>query len=171
MTADTMDLIGSGIDLAIRMGHLEDSSLIARKIAISRSLLCASPSYLATHGTPTHPSELTKHCCLSFRVKPGKNHWRFNLPKDTLDVPISGRLNTNSLTFLRSIAVAGRGIIMIPAWMVRDELKHGHLVSLLEDFPLVPPTTPISAVFAHNRHLAPKVRAFVDFLAEQVEAI
>ncbi len=171
MTADTMDLIGSGIDLAIRMGHLEDSSLIARKIAISRSLLCASPSYLATHGTPTHPSELTRHCCLSFRVKPGKNHWRFNLPKDTLDVPISGRLNTNSLTFLRSIAVAGRGIIMIPAWMVRDELKDGHLVSLLEDFPLVPPTTPISAVFAHNRHLAPKVRAFVDFLAEQVEAI
>ena len=83
--------------------HLEDSNLIARKIAISRSLLCASPGYHA--------------------------------------------------------ALAGLGIIMVPTWMIRDELKHAHLVPVLEDFPLVPPSTPIHAVFAHNRHLAPKVRA------------
>ena len=171
MTADTIDLVESGIDLAIRIGHLEDSSLIARKIAMSRSLLCASPAYLAEHGAPAHPSELAAHCCLSFRTKPGKNYWSFKLAQDALDVPISGRLNTNSLVFLRTIAVAARGIVMIPTWMVRDELKHGELVPLLEDFPLVPSSTPISIVFAHNRHLAPKVRAFVDFLAERMETL
>ena len=171
MTAEQLDLIDSGIDLALRVGHLEDSSLIARKIAESSSLICASPAYLAAHGTPTHPRDLESHCCLSFRVKPGKNHWRFDLGQDTIEVPISGRLNTNSLTFLRMIAVAGGGIIMIPTWMIRSDLKNGHLISLLEDFPMVPPSTPISAVFAHSRHLAPKVRAFVDFLAEKMDAI
>jgi len=169
MTPDKLDLIDSGIDLAIRIGHLEDSSLIARKIGMTRSSVFASPTYLAQHGTPTHPSELAEHCCLSFRTKPGKNYWSFKLEEGSLDVPISGILNTNSLVFLRTAAAAARGIIMMPIWMVRDELKHGHLVPLLEDFPLIPPRTPINAVFAHNQHLAPKVRAFIDFLAERME--
>ena len=146
MTPDNMDLIEGGLDLAIRIGHLEDSSLIARKLAVSHSLLCASPNYLATHGTPSHPSELTTHSCLSFRVKPGKNHWRFRMPAETVDVPISGCLNANSLSFLRSMAVTGRGIIMVPKWMVRDDLKHGHLVPVLEDFSLDPTGTPINAI-------------------------
>ena len=169
MSAGMMDLVDSGIDLAIRIGHLDDSSLIARKIAMSRSLVCASPAYLEQHGTPTHPSELEAHSCLSFRIQPGKNNWGFKLPQGSLDVPISGRVNANSLVFLRNAALAALGIIMIPTWMIYDELKHGHLVPLLEDFPLVPASTPIHAVFAHSRHLAPKVRAFVDFLAEQME--
>jgi DNA-binding transcriptional LysR family regulator len=171
MSASKMDLVDSGIDLAIRIGHLEDSSLIARKIAISRSLICASPAYLGKHGSPLHPGELEAHNCLSFRTDPGTIHWRFKLPEGSLDVPISGRLNANSLFFLRSIALAGQGIVMIPIWMIRDQLKHGHLITVLEDFPQIPPNTPINAVFAHNRHLAPKVRAFVDFLAERLETL
>jgi DNA-binding transcriptional LysR family regulator len=171
MSASKMDLVDSGIDLAIRIGHLEDSSLIARKIAISRSLICASPEYLGKHGAPLHPGELEAHSCLSFRTNPGTNHWRFKLPEGSLDVPISGRLNANSLFFLRSIALAGQGIVMIPIWMIHNELKHGHLITLLEDFPQIPPSTPINAVFAHNRHLAPKVRAFVEFLAERLETL
>lgn len=171
MTSNKMDLIESGFDLAIRIGHLEDSSLIARKIAMSCSLLCASPTYLAERGTPTHPSELAEHCCLSYRTNPGKNYWRFKQAQDTLDVPITGPVNADSLVFLRNTALGARGIIMIPTWMIRDELKHGNLVPLLEDFPLEPPSTPIHAVFAHNRHLAPKVRAFVDFLAERMETL
>ncbi len=169
MTSDRMDLIDSGIDLAIRISHLEDSSLIARKIAVSRSVVCASPEYLGQHGTPTDPSELSSHCCLSFLLNPSKNHWSFNAGKKTIDVPVSGRINTNSLTFIRAIALDGRGIIMIPTWMVRDDLNRGHLVPLLEEFPLVPSSTPINVVFAHNRHLAPKVRAFVDFLAQKLD--
>jgi len=171
MSAGMMDLVDSGIDVAIRIGHLDDSSLVARKIAVSHSLLCASPAYLEKHGTPTHPAELEAHSCLSFRTEPGKNSWGFKLPQGSLDVPITGRLNVNSLVFLRNAALAGLGIIMIPTWMIRDELKHGQLVPLLEDFPLMPPSTPIHAVFAHNRHLAPKVRAIVDFLAERLESL
>ena len=150
MSAGRMDLVDSGIDLAIRMGHLDDSSLIARKIAVSRSLLCASPAYLTKHGRPTHPRELEAHSCLSFRTAAGTNHWSFKLPEGSVDVPIAGRLNANSLVFLRGLALSAQGIIMIPVWMVRDELEGGHLLTLLDDFPLEPPSTPIHAVFAHN---------------------
>lgn len=170
MTSVKMDLVESGIDLAIRMGHLEDSSLIARKIAMSRSLLCASPDYLMQHGTPTHPSELASHRCLSYRTKPGKNHWCFKKEKESYDVAISGPVNANSLTFLLSMVLSAQGIAMIPNWMFRDEIKNRELVPVLKDFALVPPSTPIHAVFAHNRHLAPKVRAFVDFLAARMDA-
>ena len=86
-------------------------------------------------------------------------------------MPIVGRLNANSLVFLRNAALAGLGLIMIPTWMIRDDLKSGDLLPVLEDFPLIPPSTPIHAVFAHNRHLAPKVRAFVDFLASRLESL
>lgn len=171
MTPDEIDLIGNGLDLAIRIGHLADSSLIARKLAVSYSLLCASPSYLATHGEPEHPNELTTHSCLSFRVSPGKNHWQFHTPEKTVEVPISGCLNANSLSFLRSMAIAGRGIILVPKWLVRDELERGHLVPVLANWSLDPVGTPINAVFANNRQLAPKVRAFVDFLAERMQAL
>lgn len=171
MSAGLVDLVDSGIDLAIRIGHLEDSSLVARKIATSRSLVCASPGYLRQYGTPTHPGALESHSCLSFRTGPGKNHWSFELPHGALDVLISGRLNVNSLVFLRNAALDGLGITMIPSWMVRDDMQKGRLVALLEDFPLLPSSTPIHAVFAHNRHLAPKVRAFVDFLAERMETL
>lgn len=171
MTPEKMDLIDGSIDVAIRIGHLEDSSLIARKIATSRSTVCASPLYLAKHGTPAHPSDLEAHCCLSFRTKPGKFQWCFSTGQESVDVPISGRLNANSLVFLRSAATAAQGIVMVPRWVVRDELDNGKLIPLLEDYPLIPNSTPINAVFAHNRHLAPKVRVFVDFLAEHMDAL
>ena len=169
MSAGNLDLVESGLDLAIRIGQLEDSTLIARKIAESRSVICASPAYLAEHGTPSHPKELEAHSCLSFRIAPGKNQWSFTSRQGgPIDVPISGPLNTNSLVFLKESALAALGVIMIPSWMVGDALECGDLVPLLEGFPLRPPSTPVSAVFAHNRHLAPKVRAFVDFCAERL---
>ena len=169
MSASILDLVHGGIDLAIRVGHLDDSSLVARKIAMSHSLVCASPAYLQQHGTPTHPSDLASHSCLSFRTQPGKNYWRFGSPEGVIDVPISGRVNVNGLVFLRNAALHDLGIIMIPTWIMRVELRQGGLVPMLEKFPVIPPSTPIHAVFAHNRHLAPKVRAFVDFLVERME--
>lgn len=171
MSPGMMDLVDSGIDVAIRIGHLEDSSLVARKIGTSQSVVCASPTYLDRNRAPSHPSELEAHSCLSFRTAPGKNTWSFLLPKGKLDVPIAGALNASSLMFLRHAALSALGIIMIPTWMIRDELGSGQLVRVLDDFPLIPPSTPIHALFAHNRHLAPKVRAFVDFLAERMEKL
>jgi DNA-binding transcriptional LysR family regulator len=166
-----LDLVDSGIDLAIRIGQLDDSSLIARKISESREQICASPSYLAQHGTPEHPSELESHHCLSFQIGPGKHFWRFKLAEGSLDFPISGPVNANSLAFLRDSALAGLGIIAMPIWMIRDELEQGLLVPILKEFTRDPASMPVQAVFAHNRHLAPKVRAFVDFLVERMKGI
>jgi len=163
-----MDLIESGVDVAIRIGHLEDSSLIARKIGTLSSPICASPSYLKKHGTPKHPNDLEAHNCLSYQTKPGIIHWEFKSPKGSLVVPIEGRINVNSVTILRDMALNGAGIVMIPSWMVTEGINDGKLVSLLEDYPRVPSSTPIHAIFAHNRHLAPKVRAFVDFLKDRM---
>lgn len=171
MSAGLLDLVHEGIDVAIRVGHLDDSSLVARKLATSHSVVCASPAYLARHGTPAQPSDLASHSCLSFRTAPGKNYWSFDSPDGVVEVPISGRLHVNGLVFLRNAARDGLGIIMIPTWMMEDDLKQGKLAPVLEEFPARPPSTPIHAVFAHNRQLAPKVRVFVDFLAEQMRAL
>jgi DNA-binding transcriptional LysR family regulator len=168
MGVSLVDLVDSGIDVAIRFGHLNDSNLIARKIAVSHSIVCASPEYLSQAGTPKHPHDLINHSCLSFQTKNIKNSWRFNAPNGEIDVPISGRLNANSVVFLRNSAVNGLGITMIPSWIIQDELEQRHLVPILDDFSLVPNSTPIHAIFSHRRHLAPKVRVFVDFLAEKI---
>jgi DNA-binding transcriptional LysR family regulator len=171
MNAGLADLVDGGIDMAIRIGHLGDSSLIARKIAMSESVVCASPAYIEKHGSPSHPSELEAHNCLSFRVKAGKKFWTFKVPEGSLDVPISGRIDVNSIAFLRHVALDNQGVILVPKWIVRDEIGSGLLLSLLDEYPLEPVSTPIHAVFAHNRHLAPKVRVFVDFLVERMKIL
>jgi DNA-binding transcriptional LysR family regulator len=164
-----MDLVDGGIDMAIRIGHLSDSSLIARKVAVSQSVVCASPAYIQKYGSPSHPRELEAHNCLSYRVKAGKKYWGFKVPEGSLDVPVSGRIDVNSIVFLRNVALEGQGIIMVPSWIIRDELRQKQLVPLLENYPLEPASMPIQVVFTHNRHLAPKVRAFVEFLVERLE--
>lgn len=171
MSVGLEDLVNSGIDLAIRIGHLNDSSLVARKLAMSHSVVCASPEYIKQNGLPSHPQQLEKHSCLSFQVKPGANHWRFKLSQGVVDIPVSGRVKVDSVAILREAALAGLGIILVPSWIVAKELKQGKLLPLLEDFPLEPNGTPINAVFSHNRHLAPKVRSFVDFLVEQMPSL
>ncbi len=171
MSAGFQDLINTNLDLAIRIGHLEDSSLAARKLANSQSVVCASPTYLAKHGIPACPNDLMQHSCLSFRTNPGKNYWRFETTKGFIEVPITGRLNANGLLFLRKAALSHLGIIMIPTWMVRDELKQQSLISILDSFSVTPSSTPINAIFSNKRQLAPKVRAFVDFIAERIQTL
>ncbi len=170
MSAAMVDLVESGIDVAIRMGHLDDSDYVARKIATSRSVICASPDYLKRYGAPANPGELATHNCLSFRTAPGRNIWRFQSTDGPKEVAIAGRLNVNSLVFLRNAALADLGVIMAPSWIVGEEIERDRLVRLLSDFPLDPPSTPIHAVFSSNRRLAPKVRVFVDYLAERIGA-
>ena len=168
MSTGHLEVVDNAIDLAIRFGHLGDSGLIARKLATSSSLVCASPGYLAQFGTPSHPDELKEHLCLSFRVETGKAIWKFQSDEEITEVPVTGPLSANSLSFLRELAMADQGIIMIPSWMVKDDIQSKRLVPILTDFSMVPSSSPVHAVFANNRHLAPKVRAFVDFLAERL---
>lgn len=168
LSSGLTDLVDSAIDVAIRLGHLDDSSLIARKVAVSRSVICATPNYLKRHGTPHRPNDLAAHNCLSYRIKPAQPTWRFGQSDAALSVPTEGCLRANSLAMLREAAFAGLGIVMIPSWMIVDELKSERLIPILGNVPVIPPTTPINAVFSHDKGMAPKVRAFVDFIASRI---
>ena len=172
MSAGMMDLVDSGIDLAIRIGHLEDSSLIARKIAMSRSPgLPPVPHTSSGTARPHIPANSKRIVASPSEPDRGKTLGASSCRKARSTYPYRVASTRIALFFLRNAALAGLGIIMVPAWIIRNELKRGLLLPLLEDFPLVPSSTPIHAVFAHNRHLAPKVRAFVDFLAERMETL
>ncbi|MDC0660807.1 LysR substrate-binding domain-containing protein [Leisingera sp. SS27] len=170
LSSSLSDLVDGRIDLAVRMGQLKDSSLIARKLFDSRSQLCASPAYLEAFGRPAHPSDLSAHQCLSFRTSSGRTLWRFATPDGPCEVPVNGPVQANGLEFLKSLAMSGCGIALIPEWAARRELERGDLVALLSGFPSLPAGTPVSAVYAERRQLEPKTRAFVDFLAARLPA-
>ncbi len=165
-SATLEDLISRGIDVAIRVGHLEDSSLIARRLTTSRSLLVASPEFLVRNGVPAHPEELSKLSCMSFHAGSGQRTWQFKSPDGILEVPISGRIQAGNLTFLKEAAKSGLGVAMLPTWAVRGELESETLVPILPGFPLEPSATPISAVYPSGRYLANKVRVFVEYLSK-----
>jgi DNA-binding transcriptional LysR family regulator len=164
-SATLEDLIGRGIDVAIRVGHLEDSSLIARRLTTSRSLLVASPEYLERYGVPDHPEELNSRSCLSFHGGFGQRSWQFKSEDGVQEVPASGRIQARNLTFLKEAAKSGMGIAMLPTWIMRDELDSGFLLPILQAFSLEPSETPISAVYPSGRNLASKVRVFVEYLS------
>lgn len=159
-----VNLIEEGFDLAVRIGRLEDSSLIARQLAPSRLVLCASPDYLRRHGRPETPEDLAKHCCLTYSARTAASEWRFQDGQGKRwTVEIKGRLRANNGDLLRQAALAGIGLVRLPTFLCGRDLQAGRLVSLLTQY--VPQDMAIHAVYPHNRHLSPKVRAFVDFLA------
>jgi|TARA_R110000744_G_scaffold287475_3_gene398617 DNA-binding transcriptional LysR family regulator len=163
-----LDLVESGTDLAIRMGHLSDSSLIARKIAVSRSVICCSPQYLKKYEIPQCPEDLSTLNCMSFKTDIGSNSWRFQKQDSITEVVITGAVNVNSLGFLKQMALAHQGVSMMPLWMIQNELASGQLMTLLDEHQLIPNTTPIHALFPSSNMLAPKVRVFVDYLIEKL---
>ena len=169
MTDRMIDLVEAEFDLAIRMGRQRDSSLIARKIAERPRLVCGSPAYLKRAGEPKTPADLTDHNCLTWREHPGSNLWRFKGPKGTSEVRASGSLFAANADALAAAAVGGMGLVLLPDWNVGIELREGRLRPVLSKYRPVPEATPIYAVYPPDRHLPPKVRAFVDFLAERFE--
>ena len=165
VTDRTADILGEGFDLAIRAGRLEDSSLVARKLGEARRLACASPAYLERAGRPTHPEELRDHACLTFRRHAGSNLWRFLKDGETHEVRASGPFVADDSETLVSAACSGLGIVLGPEWLVGPALGTGALFKVLPDYAAEPATTPLYAVTPPGPHLAPKIRAFVDFLA------
>ncbi|MGI9407499.1 MAG: LysR family transcriptional regulator [Hyphomicrobiaceae bacterium] len=165
ITDRVVDLIDESLDIAIRVGRLEDSSLIARKLGVARRMVCASPAYLKRAGRPKHPEELSNHDCLTFRSHPGSNVWRFRKGKKTFDVQATGPFYTDDGETLASAACAGLGLILVPEWLAGPEVNAGKLVEVLTDYTADPADTPLHAVYAPGPYTAPKIRAFVDFLA------
>jgi DNA-binding transcriptional LysR family regulator len=161
-----VDLIGESIDVAVRIGGLQDSSLIVRRLAPNRRIVCASPAYLAAHGTPAAPADLAEHNCLTFHQHGPAVEWRFGEGERRQTVRVSGTLQANNIEALRAAAVAGVGIIRMSAYVLAGELAEGRLVPVLADFEAR--DAEVYALYPAARHLSPKVRAFVDYLADRI---
>lgn len=171
--SDTLiDLAANGIDVAIRIGELKDSALIAKKLAPNRLVVCASPAYLAAHGTPVHPDDLTRHQCI---VLNGRHQWKFEsdatlAPNDIINVRVSGRLSCDSGEVLRDAALNGLGITMHSTWAVAEDIKNGSLVPVLEKFPIAEAMS-VWAVYMNKNFMPPKTQAFIDFFAARFGGI
>jgi len=160
-----VDLAEEGWDLAIRIGSLSNSSLIARRIAPCRTVVCAAPSYLKARGKPSTVSSLADHNCLGYTLSSvtGADRWVFGT-RGEVTVPVSGNLRANNGDALRAAAIAGQGLIYQPTFMIADDLRAGTLVALTLDQPTVE-FGGIYAVYLPDRNPAAKVRAFIDFIA------
>jgi DNA-binding transcriptional LysR family regulator len=159
-----IDPVVEGSDVLVRIGPPRDSSLIARHLGHSRLVLCGAPSYLRKRGIPNRPADLARHECLSYLRPDGRQCWRFRSGEQLLEIVPLGHLQVNDAGVLATHAVAGRGLVMMFDFLVADAIARGELVAVLE--PYAPPPWPIHALYPKNRHLVPKVGAFLDFLGE-----
>lgn len=159
------DLVSAGYDLAIRIGALDDSNLVARRIATNHRVLCASPAYLEERGVPVSPTELTNHECLILSGSTGRQDvWRMSdADGRETRVRVSGRFECNYGEVLRDAAIAGLGIAMHSTWHVGEELRNGRLSIVLPEWRI--PDSGIHAVMPQRRLVPLRVRAFADFLA------
>lgn len=161
-----VDLVREGVDCAIRAGTPSDSTLIARRLAVMPQVICASPDYLAQAGTPQHPKELANHHAVKFFSGSGATD-------DTLDLLIEGKvqafamggwMSVNDAGSYAACALSGCGLIQVPRYHIENALQEERLVEVLSEWPS--PGMPVSALYPHRRHLSPRVRVFVDWIAE-----
>ena len=157
-----VDLVEGGFDVAIRNAELKDSSLIARKLAPDNRIICASPSYLEKYGEPTSPQALKGHKCINLI---GLEGWVFNTPEGKLTIKTHSNFRTDHGEAVRDACVNGIGIALNATWSVYQHIQRGELVQLLPDYPLASDAA-IWAVYPSSRLLAPKVRVFIDYLAQ-----
>lgn len=158
------DVLGDGYDCALRIvSALPDSRLQARHLAPIRRVLCAAPDYLARNGTPQTPADLLQHDCLTYSLASEGAVWSFSGAHGEERIAVSGSLSANTSIALREAALAGRGLILSASFVVGADLRAGRLQEVLPDYPVAP--RQLYAVYPENRHLLPKVRAFIDFLA------
>jgi DNA-binding transcriptional LysR family regulator len=166
LTDRYVDIVDEGFDVAIRIGELQDSSLVARKLSKFEVAICASPDYLAQAGVPRKPEDLAHHQCLGFTNWQNQGGWKLMqkpLGSKALQVP---RFSSDNGQALRTAATKGIGIIMMPKELLREDIEAGRLVELMK--PHVPPARPIHAVYPKERQQAPKLTAFVEFLVERL---
>jgi DNA-binding transcriptional LysR family regulator len=157
-----VDIVEEGFDVAIRIGELQDSSLIARKLSMFEVAICASPEYLDRYGKPQTPDDLQHHQCLGFTNWHSQGGWKLMQKQAGGKIGQAPRFESDNGQALRIAAVKGLGIIMMPKELLRPDIEAGRLVELLTDH--VPPARPINAVYPKGRQLTPKLTSFVEFL-------
>jgi DNA-binding transcriptional LysR family regulator len=165
MLADRfVDLVEEGLDLAVRIARLENSSLVSRKLASTRLILCASPRYLRKHGRPRHPADLAQHAVIAYSLLSVGDDWQFTGPEGVVQVRVQPRMRTNSGDTCRAAALGHEGIVLEPSFIVADDIAAGRLVHLLPQYRSL--EMGIYAVYPSRKFVAPKVRALIDYLAE-----
>jgi DNA-binding transcriptional LysR family regulator len=161
-----VNLVEEGVDVAVRIGALTDSSLVARKLAVTNAVVCASSEYLARHGEPESPEDLATHNCLIYSYLSSANVWRFTASGGReIPVAVNGSLRINNGIVLAEAAVAGHGILLTPSFYVAPLLRSGRLKRILAGYKLK--ELGIYAVYPQRGHVPPKVRAFVDYFAQR----
>lgn len=166
-----IDLVEENIDLAIRVGQLPNSSLVARRIDSGAFVLCASPGYLAEHEAPVDVDAIAEHECILYAFS-GWQHWRV-LEPSARELQVHGRLKLNDVASLHAAALAGAGLSLLPRWVAREDLDQGRLVELLPDVtftPYVGSDTGVYALYVERRYLAPKIRSFLDYLVGALQS-
>jgi DNA-binding transcriptional LysR family regulator len=166
VTNRAVEHVGDNIDLAFHVGRLPNSGFVARKIADLTQVVCASPSYLARHGTPRHPRELARHACLTLSHIPDARKWTFNLAGEAVEVEVNGPVAADSAHMLQRLAINGAGIVRFGDIIVANAIREGRLVPLFEDLQN-PDNLPLWITFLPGRQRTPRVKAFLDFLSEK----
>ncbi|WP_085317698.1 LysR family transcriptional regulator [Derxia lacustris] len=159
----TVDLVGQGYDAAFRVGRLDDSGLVARPLRPYRMALCGAPGYLAREGRPATPADLARHRCLVFTYGGQDVPWGLRDAAPAPPGPV--RLRANNGIALRTAALAGFGLVLLPAALLAEDIAAGRLESLLDDW--LPTPKPMHLVIARDRRMTPKLRSFVDFMLER----
>lgn len=169
MTDALVDILADGIDVSVRIGPLVDSSLKSRILAPCPRYIFASPDYLTRAGTPQTPQELEQHNCLMLRFPGSRQYrWRFEEKGNSYELPVTGSLDSNNGDVLTQWALAGMGLIFKTYWEVVEHVASGKLVPVLTKF--MPDDAYIAALYPYDRYVPPRVRVFIDFLAEEVKA-
>ncbi|MGO1616683.1 MAG: LysR substrate-binding domain-containing protein [Oceanisphaera sp.] len=163
LTNQKLDLVAEGFDLAVRLGKLEDSSMMAKRLSSRTQYICASPQYLAAYGEPQRLSDLEQHNCLQGNL----DYWRFQEQGQARNIRVKGNIRCDSGWALLDAALKGIGIVQLPDYYVHAALAKGKLVPLLAQYQ--EPDEGIWALYPHNRHLSPKVRMLLDFLNDSLE--
>jgi DNA-binding transcriptional LysR family regulator len=160
-----VDLAEEGFDVAIRLTKEPAPNLVARRLAALNRKIVATPQYFKEHGIPRKPAQLSDHNCLSYTHFNPHDTWRLRGPTGDISIPVSGNLRLNDDEALSAAVMGGLGVALLPTFIIGGALKEGRLKAVLSDY--VPSERHIFAVYLPNRHLPPKVRAFIDFLAKR----
>lgn len=171
VTDRLVDLLEDGFEAAVRIGALSNSNLIAQPLVPHTLVLCAAPSYLQRHGTPQHPTELTEHDCLTYLYSTHANPpnalvlWHLTGPDGEHRITVNGRVQMDNGPALRHAAIAGMGIVLLPAVVVEQDIASGQLVRLFADYRL--PERALNLLYLRDRRRSPKLRSFIEFMVER----
>ncbi len=165
-----VELGEAGFDLGIRVAFNPDPNMVARKLAVNRSVLCATPAYLKQYGRPRRIQDLCKHECVLFSPLTRKGLWTFRHDKHKVSVPVAGSFETDEMDAVRAAVIDGMGIGILPLYMIGDALQQGHLVPLLRKFQVVPESA-IYLVYLPNRTMSSRMRALIDFLVDRFSPV